>query len=230
MRILAVDTSSAVASAAVVDGEKLVSEEILNNKLTHSQTIMPMIKSVLEKSEMTVKDIDAFVVVNGPGSFTGLRIGISAVKALAHAADKPCIAVSTLEAMAYNFPFEDKLICPIMDARRGEVYNAVYRYNGKAMEEVRAPRALTIQECCADVGTMDGYVIFLGDGLPVFRQTITEILGEKALFAPANLNAQRAASAAVAAVGKEQTEYNRLVPVYLRKSQAERELENKKGE
>ncbi len=227
MRILAVDTSSQVATAAVVDGEKLVCEEILNNKLTHSQTIMPMIQSVLNKSELLVSDIDLFAAVTGPGSFTGLRIGVSAVKALSHAANKPCAAVSTLEAMAYNIPFTDKLICPIMDARRGEVYNAVYRFNDGMIEEIRPPRALTIEECCDDIRSLGVKTIFLGDGLPVFRERIKEMLGEMALFAPANLNAQMAASAAVAAKGKEFIEYSKLAPVYLRKSQAEREREAK---
>lgn len=230
MRILAVDTSSAVATVAIVDGEKLVCEEILNNKLTHSETIMPMIKAVLDKSELQVSDIDVFAAVTGPGSFTGLRIGVSAVKALAHAVNKPCVAVSTLEAMAYNFVFSDKLICPIMDARRGEVYNAVYRFNNDAAEEVRAERAITLEECCQDIKTIGKQTVFLGDGLPVFRERIKELLGDLALFAPANLNAQMAASAAIAARNKEQIEYTRLTPVYLRKSQAERERENRKGE
>lgn len=230
MRILAVDTSSAVATVAIVDDERLVAEEILNNKLTHSETIMPMIKSVLDKAEIEVSDIDVFAAVTGPGSFTGLRIGVSAVKALAHAANKPCASVSTLEAMAYNFPFSDKLICPIMDARRGEVYNALYRFNGSVLEEVRCPRAITIEECCADIKSLAEKTVFLGDGVPVFRERIKETLGELALFAPANLNAQMAASAAVAAKEKELIEYQRLSPVYLRKSQAERERENRKGE
>ena len=230
MRILAVDTSSSVATAAVVDGEKLVAEEILNNKLTHSQTIMPMIDAVLAKSELEATDIDVFAAVTGPGSFTGLRIGVSAIKALAHAFNKPCVAVSTLEAMAYNFAFSDKLICPIMDARRGEVYNAIYRFDGNELQEVRGARAITLEECLEDVKQLGEQTIFLGDGLPVFRDRIDEVLGDMALFAPANLNAQMAASAAVAAKNKEQIEYSRLAPVYLRKSQAERERENRKGE
>ncbi|MBS7298911.1 MAG: tRNA (adenosine(37)-N6)-threonylcarbamoyltransferase complex dimerization subunit type 1 TsaB [Eubacteriales bacterium] len=230
MRILAVDTSSAVATAAVLEDEKLISEEIVNNKLTHSQTIMPMIKSVLEKSELSADDIDVFAAVTGPGSFTGLRIGVSAVKALAHATGKPCVAVSTLEAMAYNFVFSDKLICPIMDARRGEVYNAVYRFNDGVIEEVIGARAVTLEECCADIKELGEKTVFLGDGVPVFEERIREILGELALLAPPNLNAQMAASAAVAAKHKDVVEYTRLAPVYLRKSQAERERESRKGE
>ena len=227
MRILAVDTSSAVASCAIVDGEKLVCEEILNNGLTHSQTIMPMIESVMKRSGLETKDIDLFAAVTGPGSFTGLRIGVSAVKALAHAADKPCVAVSTLEAMAYNLPFCEKLIVPIMDARRGEVYNGIYRFGGGELSVIREDRALSIEELCEDVNTLDCDAVFLGDGLPVFREKIKEMLGDKAYFAPANLNAQMAASAALVAQKKEQINYSKLAPVYLRKSQAEREREER---
>lgn len=227
MRILAVDTSSAVASCAIVDGEKLVCEEILNNGLTHSQTIMPMIESVMKRSGLETSDIDLFAAVTGPGSFTGLRIGVSAVKALAHAANKPCAAVSTLEAMAYNLPFCDKLIVPIMDARRGEVYNGVYRFENGRFTEVRAARALSIEECCEDIKSLGSDAVFLGDGLPVFRERITGMLGDKAYFAPANLNAQMAASAAVLAKDKDYINYTKLAPVYLRKSQAERERETK---
>ncbi len=227
MRILAVDTSSAVASCAIVDGDKLVAEEILNNKLTHSQTLMPMIESVLKKSEMSIADIDRFAVVTGPGSFTGLRIGVSAVKALAHAVGKECVGVSTLEALAYNLPFSDKLISPIMDARRGEVYNAVYRFIEGKLEEVRPMRALPVEELLADIQSIGEQTVFLGDGLPVFRDRIKEVLAENALFAPQNVNAQRASSVAVSAVNKECVNYIKLAPVYLRKSQAEREREER---
>lgn len=225
MRVLAVDTSSAVASCAVVEDEKLVCERILNNKLTHSQTIMPMIASALAESDLQTADIDLFAAVCGPGSFTGLRIGVSAVKALAHAAGKPCVAVSTLEAMAYNLMYSEHIISPIMDARRGEVYNALYRFNDGIIEEIEAPRALLVEECCAGLQAIGEKVIFLGDGVPVHREKIVEILGEQALFAEAHLGAQMAGSAAVLAKRKEQIHYSKLAPVYLRKSQAEREYE-----
>lgn len=227
MRILAVDTSSQVASCAIIDGEKLVCEEILNNGLTHSQTIMPMIESVMKRSGFEPTDIDIFAAVTGPGSFTGLRIGVSAIKALAHAADKPCVSVSTLEAMAYNLPFCDKLIVPIMDARRGEVYNGVYRFKNGKLTEVRAERAIPLEECCEDIKSLGEDAVFLGDGLPVFRDKIKELLGERAYFAPASLNAQMAASAAVLAKEKETLSYAKLAPIYLRKSQAEREREER---
>ena len=227
MRILAVDTSASVASCAIVEDEKLVCEQILNNKLTHSQTIMPMIASALTQSELTTADIDLFAAVTGPGSFTGLRIGVSAVKALAHAASKPCAAVSALEAMAYNLICADCIIAPIMDARRGQVYNALYRAEELVLKELAAPRAISIEKCCDELIKIGGRVIFLGDGLPVYRSVIRERLGSAAIFAPANINAQMAGSAAVLAKSKEQIRYDELVPFYLRKSQAEREYEEK---
>lgn len=229
MRILAVDTSASVASCAVVEDEKLVCEQILNNKLTHSQTIMPMIASALTQSELTAADIDLFAAVTGPGSFTGLRIGVSAVKALAHAVGKPCAAVSALEAMAYNFICSDCIIAPIMDARRGQVYNALYRAQNLSLKEIAAPRAIGIEECCGELEKIGGRVIFLGDGLPVHREIIRERLGSAAVFAPANLNAQMAGSAAVLAKSKKQLHYSELAPFYLRKSQAEREYEEKQN-
>ncbi len=227
MRILAVDTSSSVASCAIVDGEKLISERILNNKLTHSQTIMPMIASALAESELKAEDIDVFAAVNGPGSFTGLRIGVSAVKALAHAVNKPCAAISTLEAMTYNIMFTEYLIAPIMDARRGEVYNAIYRFEDNKLVTVIEPRAVSVDECCEDILKIGKKTVFLGDGLPVYKNGIVKKLGGMAIAAPAHLNAQMAGSAAVLAKEKELIHYQVLAPVYLRKSQAEREYEKR---
>ena len=229
VRILAIDTSATVASCAVVEGEKLVCEHILNNKLTHSQTIMPQVEAVLREGELTVADIDLFAAVTGPGSYTGLRIGVSAVKALAHAANKPCAAVSALEAMAYNLACSNAIIVPIMDARREQVYNAIYRSNGNVLSEITAPRAISIIDCCKEIADMGEKAVFLGDGLAVYRNIIKEQLGELAIFAPANINAQMAASAAVLAASKPQISYSELSPFYLRKSQAEREYEEKRS-
>ncbi len=231
MRILSVDTSSNVASVAICDDEKLVCEIIVNNKKTHSQTLMPMIDSALKQSELEICDIDLLVSANGPGSFTGLRIGVSAVKGLSHAADIPVVGVSTLEAMAYNLPFCEYVISPIMDARRQQVYNAVYEWNNGELIEVKAPRALSIEELIQEFSTLNKKVVFLGDGVKVHKQYITEKLGDKATFAPACANEQRASGLAIAAKklydeGKAVSCYE-LAPVYLRKPQAERELEER---
>lgn len=227
MRILAVDTSALVASCAIVEDEKLVFEQIINNKLTHSQTLMPMIAEAFKQSGFAPSDMDLFAAVTGPGSFTGIRIGVSAVKALAHAAEKPCAAVSALEAMAQNLAYAGGIIAPIMDARRTEVYNAIYSADGGRLTELAPPAAFGVEKLCDKLSDMGGRVIFLGDGVPPYRDIITEKLGSMAEFAPANINAQMAASAAVLAADKPKLNYSELVPFYLRKSQAEREYEEK---
>ncbi|MDD6214644.1 MAG: tRNA (adenosine(37)-N6)-threonylcarbamoyltransferase complex dimerization subunit type 1 TsaB [Firmicutes bacterium] len=227
MRILAVDTSSAVATAAVVEDDKLVCECELNNGLTHSQTILPIIDGVLKKSGLSPRDIDIFAVASGPGSFTGLRIGVTTVKGLAHAADKPAVGVNTLEAMAYNLPLCQYIISPIMDARRGQVYNAFYKFSDGVLTTLEKPRAVSLEDCAKQLKEYNEKVVFLGDGVPVFRQRISEILGELALFAPQNVCMQRASSVAEAAKNKKTLGYAELVPNYFRKSQAERESEER---
>lgn len=227
MKIFAVDTSSAVASAAIVDGDKLLCEFSLNNGLTHSQTLMPMVKEVFEKSGLSANDIDLFAVCEGPGSFTGLRIGVTTVKGLAHAVDKPIVGVNTLEAMCYNLPFCPYVMSPIMDARRGEVYNGFYRLLNGKLEEICPPRAILLSECLEEIKKSGEKTVFLGDGVPVFRAEIENTLKDLALFAPQGANMQRAASVAEAAKSKSPQKYSELVPKYLRKSQAEREYEER---
>lgn len=227
MKIFAAETSSGVASAAICDGDKLLCEVTLNNKLTHSQTLMPIIEEVFKRSGLTTKDIDIFAVAEGPGSFTGLRIGITTVKALAHAENKAVVGVNTLEAMCYNLPFCPYIISPIMDARRGEVYNAFYRFKDGALEEICPPRALPLSECLDELCKMSEKVVFLGDAAPIYRDVIAEKLGDLAHFAPQNLNMQRASSVCEASKNKNTQKYYELVPKYLRKSQAEREYEER---
>lgn len=229
MKILAVDTSSNVASVAIVDGEKLVCESVLNNKLTHSQTLMPMVDEVLKKSELNPSDIDVFAVSYGPGSFTGLRIGVTTIKGLAHATNKPVCGVNTLEALAYNLPFCPYIISPIMDARREQVYNAFYKWENGVLKEITSPRAISLEECLEELLKMDEKVVFLGDGVPVFREKITDKLKENALFAPQLACTQRASCVAECAKYKETINYSELAPVYLRKSQAEREAEEREA-
>ena len=229
MRILAVDTSSNVASAAIVDGNKLVCESILNNKLTHSQTLMPIIDEVFKKSEFKPNDIDVFAVADGPGSFTGLRIGVTTVKGLAHATNKPICGVNTLEALAYNLPFCPYIISPIMDARREQVYNAFYKWENTTLKELISPRAISLEECLIELKEIGERVVFLGDGVPVFRDRISNVLAEQALFAPQHACAPRASCVAECAKNKKTMNYYELAPVYLRKSQAEREAEEKEA-
>lgn len=229
MRILAVDTSANTATVCVTESGKLLAEEIINHKKTHSETIMPMIDCALKNSGLDISDIDIFAVANGPGSFTGLRIGVSAVKGMAHALDKPIIEISTLEGMAYNLFMCSDIICPIMDARRQQVYNGVYTWENGEFTEITAPRALAIEECVEDVKKYNKRVIFLGDGVPVHMEYIKRELGDMAVFAPASSNAQRASSLASLAETKEESKKScyEVTPFYLRKPQAEREREER---
>lgn len=229
MKILAVDTSANTATVCVSEDNKLLAEEIVNHKKTHSQTLMPMIDNVLKNCGTDISEIDIFAVANGPGSFTGLRIGVSAIKGMAHALDKPVIEISTLEAMAYNIYMSDLIICPIMDARRDQVYNGVYTWENGEFTELTPPRALSIEECVDDVKKYNKKVIFLGDGVPVHREYIEKELNKQAIFAPASLNAQRASSLASIAMARQDIKKScyEVSPVYLRKPQAEREREER---
>ncbi len=229
MKILSVDTSSNVASVAITDDEKLICEITVNTKKTHSQMLMPMIDSALKQAELEISDIDLIVSANGPGSFTGLRIGVSAVKGIAHALDIPVVGVSILEAMAYNLPFCKYLISPIMDARRDQVYNAIYEWENEEILEVKAPRALSIEELTDELLKSGKKVVFLGDGVKVHREFIKEKMGDKALFAPVSALEQKASGLAAAAKNKKAVSCYELSPTYLRKPQAERELEEKEN-
>ena len=229
MKVLAVDTSANVATASVVEDDRLLAEKIVDYKKTHSETLMPMIDEVLGASGLDISEIDLFAVANGPGSFTGLRIGVSTIKGIAHASDKPVVEISTLEAMAYNLFYADAVISPIMDARRGQVYNAVYEWENGELKTLSEPRALSIEELIEDLGQYNKKIIFLGDGVPVHREYILEKLSGKAVLAPPSANRQRASSIATLALMKqsEQKSCFEVTPVYLRKPQAERELEER---
>lgn len=228
MRVLAVDTTSNAASVALVEDNILVGEFVLNHKKTHSQEILPMIDEVLHRAGCEASDIDLFAAASGPGSFTGLRIGIATVKGLAHSVNKPVVGIGTLEALAYNLPFCEHIIVPIMDARRNQVYTGAYMWQEGELVELGEPEAISIEECidsCSDFLE----TVFMGDGVPVHMEYIKEKLGDKALFAPASCNMQRASSIAMLAMKRaDQAEsYHGLMPYYIRKSQAEREREEK---
>ncbi len=225
MKILAIDTSALTATAAILSEDMLIGEISTTTKLTHSQTIMPMIDELLSKVSLDITDIDLFACSEGPGSFTGLRIGIGTIKGLAYGLQKPVVGVSTLEALAHNISVTDLVICPIMDARRGQVYNGLYRFRGDKLECIAEPRALSIEELCEELTEK---TIFVGDGVNVHKEKIKGILGENAIFAsPQNL-LQRAGSVAYAALNKETVSAEDLTAVYLRKPQAEREREERK--
>ena len=184
-----------------------------------------------EKLELNVQDIDIFAAAIGPGSFTGLRIGVATVKALAHATGKPVVSVGTLEALAYNVPYAEHIIVPIMDARRDNVFTASYIWD-EGFKEIGEPEAISIDECLESCGEFLD-TIFVGDGVKVHREYIKEKLGDKAIFPPANALNSRASSIAALALDKakrgETQSYLEMKPYYIRKSQAERELEEREN-
>ncbi|MGN0151993.1 MAG: tRNA (adenosine(37)-N6)-threonylcarbamoyltransferase complex dimerization subunit type 1 TsaB [Wujia sp.] len=229
MKILGVDSSGMVASVALVQDDITVAEYSVNYKKTHSQTLLPMLDEIIKMTEQDLAEIDAIAVAAGPGSFTGLRIGAATVKGLGMALEKPVVAVPTCHALAYNLWGTDKLVCPIMDARRSQVYTGIYEYVDGEQKVLRDQDAMDIAELTEILMSMNRNVIFLGDGVPVYRQVIEDSMPERYTFAPAHMNRQRAA--AVAALGGryyaagifENADEHK--PVYLRKSQAERERE-----
>ncbi|MBR4994245.1 MAG: tRNA (adenosine(37)-N6)-threonylcarbamoyltransferase complex dimerization subunit type 1 TsaB [Lachnospiraceae bacterium] len=231
MKILALDSSGLVASVAVLDGDVIQSEYTMNYKKTHSQTLLPMLEAVKKLTDLDLSTIDAIAVAAGPGSFTGLRIGSATAKGLGLALNTPIIPVPTLEGLAYIFYGSDKVICPIMDARRNQVYTGLYSFdkNGSIydMMTIKEQCASDIEDLIKEINKLDRDVIFLGDGVPVFKEIIEEKCRVGFSFAPAHMNRQRAG--AVAAYGKvlyEQGKYETAAehaPEYLRLSQAERE-------
>lgn len=237
MRILALDSSGMVASAAVVesDGNEswTVAEYTVNYKKTHSQTLLPMLDEVVKMTEIDLNTVDAIAVAGGPGSFTGLRIGSATAKGLGLAFGKPLIHIPTLEGLAYNLWGTDRIVCPIMDARRGQVYTGIYEFCGDVLSVLEDQMAISIEELGEKLKGYGRPVIFLGDGVPVHRQALTEniMAGCEIAFAPANMNRQRAASVGCLAIqyyleGKTETAAAHQ-PDYLRVSQAERERAEK---
>ncbi len=229
MKILGIDTTGQTASAALVEDDKLIAEFTLNYKLTHSQTIMPMIAEIIERSETDKASIDCIACAAGPGSFTGLRIGAATAKGFALALGKPLVAVPTLDALAYNMFETNKIICPIMDARRNQVYAAFYMWENGKMLRLTDHMAESIDRIIEVAEMLEQEVIFLGDGVPVHRAKLEQ--HENFLFAPSHCNMQRAAS--VAALGRILAEEgmaksgDEFELIYLRKSQAEREREER---
>ncbi len=226
MRILALDSSGLVASVAIVEEDQTLSEYTVNYKKTHSQTLLPMLDEVVRMLELDLGTIDAIAVSGGPGSFTGLRIGSATAKGLGLALGKPLIHVPTVDALAYNMYGAKGLICPIMDARRNQVYTGVYRFE-ESFEVVDGQMAVDVQELIELLNKKGERVIFSGDGVPVYKEQLTEGLKVPVSFAPAHMNRQRAAS--VGTLGMEYLKAGKMEsaadhrPDYLRVSQAERE-------
>lgn len=229
MKILGIDTTGQTAGAALLDGDKLLAEFSLNYKLTHSQTILPMIAEMLERTETAREGIDYIACSAGPGSFTGLRIGAATAKGIALALGRPVIQVPTLDALAYNVFETNRIVCPIMDARRQQVYAAFYTWEDGRLCRETDWMAESIESIIEIAEGFEQEVIFLGDGVPVHRELLAQ--NPDFTFAPAHCSLQRAAS--VAALGRVLAEEEKAKPggefelIYLRKSQAEREREER---
>lgn len=233
MIILAIDTTSQAASIALIDEDRLIGEYTSNAKMTHLEKLMPMVEELLNKCDLSMEDIQGIAVSEGPGSFTGIRIGVSAARALAQAMKIPVVSVSTLKAMAYNLPYYTGVICPILDARRQQVYSSAYQWESGTCKEIILPAAYAIEDLLEQIKVYDD-VVFLGDGILPFKEQIIHTLGEKANFATSYIRYQKASSVGQLGLelfraGKQQA-YFEVKPNYLRKSEAERNLEKKRRE
>lgn len=241
MKILGIDSSGMVASVAIVQDDVIIAEYTMNHKKTHSETLLPMIDEIVKTSETKLEELDAIAIAAGPGSFTGLRIGAATAKGLAMAVDKPIIPIKTCEGLAFNMWGAEGLVCPIIDARRNQVYTGLYRVKGN-VEVILEQQPMDIHELieyinnyskqreASEGGPAEG-VTFLGDGVAIYQDVIWKEIDIPCQMAPAIMNRQRGAS--IASYGellyKEGKHINAddFAPEYLRKSQAERVRESK---
>ncbi len=229
MLILALDSTALVGSVALCENEKLISEITVNTGHTHSETLLPMVESILKLCNYTVDDVDLFACTTGPGSFTGVRIGAATVKGLAYGKGKPCVGVSTPEALAYNSIMSDGLLCPVMNARRMQVYNALFSCKGQAMTRLCEDRALSITELGEELRTYDTPIYLTGDGTELVYSTLAKegFPAERLVLQPERIRHQSGYSVAQVALAMYRqglvTSDAALAPVYLRPSQAERE-------
>lgn len=231
MKLLALDSSGLVASVAVTQDDTLIAEFTMNYKKTHSQTLVPMMEAIRRMTDLELESIDAIAVAAGPGSFTGLRIGSATAKGLGLALEKPIVPVPTVDGLAYNLYGTADVVCPIMDARRGQVYTGLYEFvctqGGYVMKTLVPQCAVSLEKIVDQINQLGRRVVFLGDGVPVFRERIKELLTVPYSYAESFQNRQRAS--AVAALGMQyyrEGKYEKAqdhAPEYLRLSQAERE-------
>ena len=222
MLILAFESSAKAASAALVKDGKLISQYSQCSGLTHSRTLLPMAEDMLKNAELKLADVDLIAVAHGPGSFTGIRIGVSMVKGLAWAAEKPCVGVSTLEALAWHGVAPGGYVCPVMDARRNQVYNAIFKIENGRPVRVSEDRPIALSELAEEIRSLNAPMFLVGDGAELTEKYLKE-QGLACSVAPENLRWQSAWGVAMAAMDKEPGDADSLLPVYLRLSQAERE-------
>lgn len=228
MKILSLDASATSASVCIydVDDQKIIGDFFINTKLTHSQTLVPMIDATLSSTKTELSDIDCFAVNTGPGSFTGIRIGVSVIKGMAMAHSKPCVSISTLESMAYNFiDSEDVIVCACMDARRNQVYNALFSVIDGSVERLCDDRAISIENLYDELKSIAKHVVLVGDGAKLCYDNKPDNFDVE--LATESKRYQRASSVALCAVdninSSDTLTASTLMPTYLRPSQAERE-------
>jgi tRNA threonylcarbamoyl adenosine modification protein YeaZ len=231
MKLLILESSGLVASVAVMEEEKMIGEYTVNYKKTHSQTLLPMVDELIKNIGLDLQELDAIAISKGPGSFTGLRIGSATAKGLAQALNIPIVPVSSLEGLAANLFATEDVICPMMDARRSQVYTGVYGYEGSQLVTLLEPAPLPVEELIEKLNQMGRSVIFLGDGVPVYEDKLKEKMTVSYRIAPAHLNRQRAGAVGTLAIqyykeGKTEASRDHK-PEYLRISQAERELKER---
>ncbi len=232
MKILAIDTSATAASVCLAEDYKILGEFFTNTSLTHSQTLLTMIEQVFVNTQTDVKELDCIAVNAGPGSFTGVRIGVAAAKGLAFSDNLPCVSVSTLESMAYNMLLNDCVVCAVMDARCSQVYNALFRIRENKVERLCADRALALTDLKAELEKIGEKIVLVGDGAELCAEFLGNSLSN-VFLAPANNRFQKASSVVLAAnksisEGKTITS-EELTPTYLRLPQAQRELNKRLG-
>ena len=226
MLILAFESSARAASVALVEDGRLLSQYSQCSGLTHSRTLLPMAEDMLKNAELSLDKVDLFAVAHGPGSFTGIRIGVSTVKGLAWAADKPCVGVSTLEAMAWHGLAAGGLVCPVMDARRSQVYNALFKVENGRPVRLCEDRPIALSQLAEELRDLNAPAFLIGDGAELAEKYLRE-QGLACTVAPENLRWQSAWGVAMAAMDKTPGNADALLPVYLRLSQAERERQER---
>lgn len=233
MKILAVDSSSATASVALVDNKKIVAEYFINAGLTHSQTLAPMIESIFKNLKIDPAEIDLYVSTSGPGSFTGLRIGMATVEAMALANDKPCAGVSSLEALSYNINNHNNVICACMDARREQVYNALFKFENNKLVRLTEDRAILIKDLSEELKNLNFNIEIVGDAAEIcYNSTELESLGNKCILLPAKdryIKASNVALAVLETFNSNNSSANKfdLKVNYIKVPQAQRVMEEK---
>lgn len=230
MKILSFDSATESATCALIEDEKLLGEITFNYKKQHSVLIMTMIDTLLHNSNTDITEVDGFIISKGPGSFTGLRIGMATFKGICNGLNKPLLGISSLDALAYNLAYTDGIICPILDALRGNVYTAIYRFDKNTLLKLEDYSAMAVEDLIEKLKQYNSKVTFIGDGVYKHRETISKNL-PLSCFAPTHLNVVKASSLGelgynLLKEGSAENIYT-LAPLYIRKPQAEREYEEK---